>query len=91
MNNQKILIESLAMDLKRVALGLHRGSTTMAERFKQEVLKREGELKNQKIDDYLKKLLEESRKALQNDSDRVAEDALMYSTLFQNYRLKNSK
>lgn len=87
MDNQKIIIESLAMDLKRVALGLHRKSYTMANRFKQEALKREEELKNQKPDEYLKKLLERSRRVLENDNDQTAEDALMYSTLFQNFVL----
>ena len=91
MKTQKILIESLAMDLKRVALGLHRHSLPTAKRFKEEVLKREAELESQKIDDYVKRLLDGSRKALQNDNERAAEDALMYSTLFQNYRIKNFK
>lgn len=39
--DQKIIIESLAMDLKRIAIGLHRGSLKMANRFKDEALKRE--------------------------------------------------
>ena len=82
MNKQKVIIEALAMDLKRVALGLHRGSFQMANRFKEEALKRQEELETQATNDYLKKLLERSRGTLN------AEDALMYSTLFQNYALK---
>ena len=31
--NNKFILESLASDLKRVALGLHRGSDAMALRF----------------------------------------------------------
>lgn len=89
MDNQKVIIESLALDLKRVAIGLHRGSNTMANRFRIEALKREAELENQKPDGYLKKLLEKSRKALENDNGQAAEDALMYSTLFQNFVLKH--
>ena len=89
MNNQKIIIESLAMDLKRLALGLHRGSYMVANRFKEEALKRGEELKNQKPNDYLLNLLDKSRKAIEKHSDRTAEDALMYSTLFQNYCLKH--
>ena len=85
--NKKIIIASLAMDLKRVALGLHRGSYKMVDRFKEEALKREGELKGEK-DKYLIKLLFETRKMLTETSDRAAEDALMYSTLFQNYVTK---
>lgn len=88
MDNQRIIIESLAMDLKRIALGLHRGSFAMAKRFKEEALKREAELERQKPDQYLKILLRGSKKALQNEDGRVAEDALMYSTLFQNYVIK---
>lgn len=88
MNQQKIIIESLAMDLKRVALGLNRGSLAMANRFKDEVSKREQELTSQKVSGYLKKLLIAMKKSLSKDGDRVSEDALMYSTLLQNYSLK---
>lgn len=86
--NKKIIIESLAMDLKRVALGLHRGSYIMAKRFKEEALKREQELEKEDLDQYLKKLIIDTRKCLSGKATRTAEDALMYSTLFQNYALK---
>lgn len=85
MDDQKIIIESLAMDLKRVALGLHRGSFNMANRFKKEALKRESELQGQTLDNYLKKLLEKTKLVLSNKDPEVAEDILMYSTLFQNF------
>lgn len=88
MVNQKIIIESLAMDLKRVALGLHRGSLSMAERFKEEVLKRESELHDQQIDSYLKKLLKKTRQVMLSQKADKAEDILMYSILFQNFVLK---
>lgn len=90
MNDETIIIESLAMDLKRVALGLHRGSHSMADRFKEEALKRGEELGKHKINGYLKNLLEGARKTLMSRDDRAAEDALMYSTLFQNYAIKRS-
>ena len=83
--NQKVIIESLAMDLKRVALGLHRGSRIMAKRFKQEALKRESELEQHKLNIHLKKLLANSKKTLKSNDERTAEDALMYSVLLQNY------
>lgn len=89
--NKRIVIESLAMDLKRVALGYHRGSYTVANRFKEEALKREEELENQDIDGYLKRLIASSRKVLNRDDEKVAEDALMYSILFQNFALKRLK
>lgn len=86
--NQQILIESLAMDLKRVALGLHRGSFKMAQRFKEEALKREKELEQQKINSYLQILLKNSKKIFLSNNERVAEDALMFSILFQNFAQK---
>lgn len=86
---QKIIIESLAMDLKRVALGLNKGSLTMANRFKDEAFKRAVELENQNPGKYLKKLLSYMKKMIKGSSERVAEDALMLGTLFQNFALKN--
>ncbi|OGE18866.1 hypothetical protein A3D83_04530 [Candidatus Daviesbacteria bacterium RIFCSPHIGHO2_02_FULL_41_10] len=88
MNNQKLIIESLAMDLKRVALGLHRGSFVMADRFKDEALKRGSELENQELGSYIKKILERTKEALLYQKPDSAEDILMYSTLFQNFALK---
>lgn len=82
---QKILIESLAMDLLRMAVGLQRGSIKMADRFREEALKREEELKSENINQYLKILIQKSELVLKSNSDRAAEDALMYSTLFQNF------
>ncbi len=88
MNNQKLIIESLAMDLKRVALGLHRGSFAMADRFKDEALKRGSELENQQLDNYLKNILMRTKQILISQKTDRAEDVLMYSTLFQNFALK---
>lgn len=89
--NKKIIIESLAMDLKRAALGLHRKSFKMAERFKAEALKREQELEAFSLDSYLIKLAEYTKNVLSNNDSRAAEDILMLSTLFQNYAQKNFK
>ncbi len=86
---QIIVIESLAMDLKRVALGLQRGSSAMADRFKEESLKRIAELENQNLNLHLKKLVQGIKKVLAHDGERVAEDALMYSVLFQNVALRS--
>lgn len=88
--NKKIIIESLAMDLKRIALGLNRGSYKMADRFKDEALKRENELIGEK-DEYLRKLLSGTRKVLSEMNDKAADDILMYSTLFQNFVAKRIK
>lgn len=88
--DQKVIIESLAMDLKRVAIGLHRGSLNMANRFKEEALKREQELTQQELNPYLQKLLVNTKKVLRDNTDQATEDALMYSTLFQNFALKRT-
>ena len=88
MIDTQVIIESLAMDLKRFALGLHRGSMCTANRFREEALKRGQELETQATDEYLKKLLVGVRKVLSQRDERVAEDALMYSTLFQNFAQK---
>lgn len=88
MDNNKLLVESLAMDLKRVALGLYRGSYKMADRFKEEALIRSRELENNNIENYLRRLITGMKKSLSRNDEKGAEDALMYSTLFQNFSLK---
>jgi hypothetical protein len=75
----KYILESLASDLKRVALGLHRGSNVMAERFLIEALKRKKEVEIENVAPYIKNILIQINKDI--DSDK----ALMYSTLIQNY------
>lgn len=77
--NNKYILESLASDLKRVALGSHRGSNTMAQRFLDEALKRKEEVEIEQIAPYMKTLLNKLNAKI--DSDK----ALMYSTLIQNY------
>lgn len=92
MSNQTfITLSSLAMDLKRAALGTYRGSTQMANRFFEEALRRKDELEGISVAPYIYKALIELEK-LKNEKDpqKKAEDALMYSTIFQNYSLKNS-
>jgi hypothetical protein len=78
----KYILESLASDLKRVAIGKHRGSSKMADRFLQEALKRKDELELKSVATYIKKLLNNIDLNLRSD------DALMYSTLIQNYTRK---
>lgn len=82
--SNKYILESLASDLKRVAIGLHRGSNTMAERFLIEALKRKDELDVNEIAPYIKNLLENLNKKISSD------DALMYSTLIQNYSQRSA-
>lgn len=91
MNKSNGAISSLAMDLKRVAIGYQRGSTKMADRFSEEALKRKGEVKLSEIKPYLRNYINKLPKILsQKDKEKLAEDALMYSTIFQNYVIYTS-
>lgn len=84
--SNKIILESLSMDLLRVAKGLYRGSDRMAERFSKEALERKNEVIQSDIKPYLKRILIDMEKSLKNpDKEKKAEDALMYSTLIRNY------
>ena len=86
--NNKIILGSLALDLQRVATGYHGGSPRMAERFYKEVLMRIHELDSRSVKPYLRKHLRsiiELEK--QPNIQKKAEDALMYSTIVQNYCL----
>jgi hypothetical protein len=84
--NNKIALESLVMDLKRVALGYHRGSLKMASRFSEEALKRKNEIDVTNVKPYIKTLLTSLDTILTNkDPNKIADDTLMTSTLLQNY------
>ena len=88
MDKNKIALSSLALDLKRVALGYFRGSNSMAERFFEEALRRKKEIDSRKVKPYLRNLLSNFEKIMfDHDQKKQAEDALMYSTLFQNASL----
>lgn len=86
--NNKFILESLSMDLKRVAIGNHRKSFGMAKRFYEEALKRKNEVDTSDIKDYLLKILENIEKMKDKDSEQISEQALMYSTIIQNYTKK---
>jgi len=80
MDNQTLALQSLSMDLLRVALGRHRGQTAMAERFTLEAKQRLAELPTF---DLAPKILA----SLNSKAVRSAEDLLMYSTLVKNRAL----
>lgn len=84
----KIALASLAMDLRRVALGYHRGSVAMADRFYREALLRKREIDMADIKPYLRRLLESLDGLSSKDTDRRAEDMLTYSVLFQNAAMR---
>lgn len=79
-SNQKIILESLSMDLLRAALGRHHGSHAMANRFVAEAKKRISELGNLNKMPLVLKI----KDTLSFESERQAEDLLMYSTLIRN-------
>jgi len=83
--NNKIPLESMAMDLKRVALGYNRNSLVMAQRFYEEALKRRQELDMRTIKPYLHSILDKIETLQKQSNEKIADDALMYSTLIQNY------
>ena len=84
----KQIISALAMDLKRMALGLHRGSFAMATRFMEEATRRIEEVDKSNLLPYMKNVLVKIQYTLSiQDKDKKAEDFLMYSTILQNYVL----
>lgn len=87
----KIVLSSLAMDLKRVALGYYRGSFKTADLFLQEALKRTAEVDRSKVKPGIIKIIEKVNDLrLENDKKKAAEDALLYSTLIQNAALSKN-
>lgn len=78
--NNKVVLMSIASDLKRVAMGLHRGSQSTVDRFTQEVLRRKQEIDNPLLENYMQKWVGKLDSAVNNP-----DDALMLSTIFQNY------
>lgn len=85
-SSNKIVIESLSMDLLRVALGYHKGSIKMGDRFKREALKRCSEIETSQLRPNFARVLAKIFSTLSySDTSRIAEDSLMYSTICRNY------
>lgn len=83
----KITLQSLASDLKRIALSIQRDSPKNAERFQEEALKWLQESKNgsSRNNDSIKKILAKVEGCLARTNNlKKAEDLLMYCTLIQN-------
>lgn len=85
--DNKIILGSLAMDLKRAALGYHRRSYVMANNFLEEAIKRTKEYKQENTKPYLLNILDKIENLKTQSEDELAENALMYSTLIQNFVL----
>ncbi len=92
MSNNYIAISSLAMDLKRIALAFYKGSKETGERFIQEANKRKDEIDTKLVKPYLISHINSLEKVFaRNDKLDLAEDALMYSQIFQNYAITFEK
>lgn len=85
--NKKVILGSIALDLKRVALGYYKGSPKTAEIFLKEAVKRKNEIKPDSIKPYLRNILGKIEGLTILDKQQAAEDALMYSTILQNASL----
>jgi hypothetical protein len=80
----KQILGALSLDLKRVAIGYFRGSSIMSQRFFEEAMKRRDEIDKKSLKPYLVKFLKDMENLNNEKNDRAAEDALLYSTIFQN-------
>lgn len=79
----KELLGDLALDLKRVAWAYYHGSYKTAEIFLGEALKRKSELNKKNLKPHLINFLSKIDN-LKERKERSADDALLYSTIFQN-------
>lgn len=86
--NNKIILGSLALDLKRAALGYYKGSFKTADTFLKEAFKRKKEIKAKSLKPYLRNVLNKIEDLKSQNKKRLAEDALMYSTIIQNAAIK---
>lgn len=84
-NKNKIALESLSMDLKRVAIGYQRESLAMAERFYKEALLRKSEVDTSAVKPYIKTVLDKIESLQNQNHEELAENALVFSILIQNY------
>lgn len=84
--NNKVLFQAIALDLKRVAVGMQSGSSSMTKRFVQEVLMRKKSINSATLNIKMNNLLAAMETALHDTtSPRIGDDALMYSALLMNY------
>lgn len=84
--NTRIALESLSMDLMRVAISCHRGADRVIERFTKEALIRSREVQQEEVKPYLWKYLTKLEGALTiADKASRADELLLHSILIQNY------
>lgn len=86
----KVVLLSLASDLKRITLSIQRNSSSSAKRFNEEAKKWLLESK-ETSDITVKELLKKVEISLRQKNDlNKAEDLLMYSTLIQNKAISSA-
>jgi hypothetical protein len=82
-------LAALSMDLKRVALAVHNRSQHVADRFIRESLAKKNTIDAVAQRPHVRTILTTLDAVLsQKDASKLAEDALLYSTLLQNAALK---
>jgi hypothetical protein len=85
-----VSLAALSMDLKRVALALYAHSDKVADRFIHESLEKKNRIDVTALRPHVRRLLTNLDTVLaQKDKEKLAEDALLYSTLLQNAALLN--
>ncbi len=85
MDPNTIALSSLSMDLRRGAMGAHRGSEKMARRFLLEAKKRASEVRREFVRPYIANILDQVTSFSESRLDKSgAEDMLLYSILLQN-------
>lgn len=88
--NNKLALESLVMDLKRVAMSLYNNSEKTANIFIAESLKRNEEIDKSKNPEYINNILLKLPGCFKlKDQMDLAEKALTYSIIIQNYATTN--
>lgn len=81
----RVALSSIAMDLKRVALGYDRGSIKMADKFLEEAIIKKKNIDSSQVEPYLVKILQKIDKLKAMKGSRpIADNALLYSILIQN-------
>ena len=89
MNKNKLYLLSLSSDLTRITQSIQKGSFKNSQQFSYQAQKWLKKIDQTTLKPYMKKILKEIKKDLKQKNNLIkAEQALMYSTLVQNYSIK---
>jgi hypothetical protein len=84
--NNDLLIKSLVLDLKRIVQGEIIGSGKMTDRFILEAQKCLTQIDRKNINQRVSKILDDTERVLnEKNTQRLADDALLYSNLLLHY------